>query len=129
LGLDPHHARLLEPDAVHDEPPGQEGQETVLEDDPIEGDVVAPARIFPLRADAGEGKAAKEREPEPFGLEPRAHRRARPIEQRAAELRRGELGQRQDGDGQGQDAGADDQETPLQRVSAACSIARAYPTL
>src|SRR6185436_10346333 len=113
---------------VHGQPPGQEGQETVLEDDPIEGDVVAPARVFPLRADAGEGKAAKEREPEPFGLEPRANGRAGPIEQRAAELRRGELGQRQDGDGKSQDAGGD-QETALQRVSAACSIARAYPTL
>ena len=64
----------------------------MLEDDPIEGDVVTSARVFPLRADAGERKAAKHREPEPFGLEPEAGGGAGPIEQRAAELRRGELG-------------------------------------
>ena len=111
LGLDHHRVWLLEPDAVHGEPPGEEGQEAVLEDDPVEREVVAPARISSPRPDVAEGKAAKDREPEPFGLEADAGGGGGPIEQRAAELGRGEFGKGQDGDAESQGAGADEQET------------------
>jgi hypothetical protein len=125
LGLDEHGPWPLEPDAVHGEPPGQEGQEAVLEDDPVEGEVVAPARVSSRGPDVAEGQSAKDREPELGGLEADAASRGRPIEQRAAELRRGELRKRENGDAQSEDTRADGETTAFQRVSAACSIARA----
>jgi hypothetical protein len=73
-----------------------------------------------------ERKAAKEREPELEGFEAGAGGGTRPVEQRAAELRRRELGEQEDGHAEGQDSRAGGQEAAApQRVSAACSIARA----
>ncbi len=133
LGLDQHGTRPFEPDAVHGELPGEERQEAVLEDDLVDGEVVAAAGVCPHRPYAAERKAPKDGEVELGGLESHSGGRTGPIEQCAAELRRRELGKDQDDDAQAQSARADEKKTQelartarhLQSVNAACSMALA----
>ena len=83
----------------------------MLEDEPVERELVPAAGVRARRPDAAQGEAADEREPELGGLEPRAGRRPGPLEQGAAQVRRRELGEGQDGDADAERGAREKEET------------------
>jgi hypothetical protein len=128
-GLDQYGVRPMEADAVHGEPPGEQRQEAVLENEAVESELVPAAGVCARRPDAAESKTTQEREPELVGLEPNTRGCPGSLEERAAELRGRELGECQDGEAPGEPGPENDKEThePAHRlhhiVKAACSIA------